>query len=645
MSAPGLFDQALAAFALHAVWQVPLLACATWLAVRVGRPKVRIAHALWMATLLLCVVAPLLSTWQGYRVARAHAQQSAVFISYSADDAAHDVPAMQRESAWLRFAHKHFNTVDGLRPLAFALPPHAARGIAALYVLLLLFACVKFGIAWRRARLLILAASADVPQRFVQEMREQCELMDCALPSVAMSDEVAGPLLAGVLWPTLLLPAHSADELSEEEVEAVLAHELSHLRRRDPLWHAVSSVMLLPVQFHPAAKWIASRIRQTREMACDADAVALMGSLRYADALLCVAERMTFSPAATEGVGLRLFDVEHVYTATARDGRLRSKTGPATVGLELFDATGAMEERMRSMMKNDEPMSLRSRWTRGIAAAAITATGVAGACMIQVQPALAAQQKDATAEAPKMKVVVDANDNGPALVSGRRVQKQLQDASRRLNDAETHAATDEDRNKIATAQQMLRAAQSELTAQSAPRTMMLRVDHDAQLESGDRVKIHLQRLDAQLYKVQLDGQKPRVDVKLQALQVQPRVELERSLVMITKLEPPVLAVSLQESDRPIKVSANVMAGNTLTKVTPEYPASAKDAKIQGQVVLHAIIDENGKVEQISVVSSPDSALSKSSIEAVQHWTYKPYLLNGRPTAVDTTINVNFTLAP
>jgi TonB family protein len=106
-----------------------------------------------------------------------------------------------------------------------------------------------------------------------------------------------------------------------------------------------------------------------------------------------------------------------------------------------------------------------------------------------------------------------------------------------------------------------------------------------------------------------------------------------------------LVITPQDSEKPRKVPAGVIAGNVLHKVQPVYPSSAKEAKIQGEVVLHAIIDENGKVEQIAVVSSPDNALSQSSIEAVRQWTYKPYLLNGRPTAVDTTINVNFSLAP
>lgn len=642
MSAPGLFDQAIAAFALHAVWQVPLLACAMWLAVRVGQPKIRVAHGLWVGTLLLCVIAPLLSTWQGYRVARAQMQVGAVSISYPTDDATHEVPVMQRESFWLRMVHKHFNSVDGVRPFSFALPPHVARGITATYLLLLMFACLRFGMAWRRARRLVHAASVQVPQRFVQAMQMQCAVMDCPVPQIAMSDAIAGPLLAGVAQPTLLLPVHSADELSDEEVEAVLAHELSHLRRCDPFWHAVSSVMLLPVQFHPAANWIASRIRQTREMACDAEAVGWVGSLpRYADALLCVAERMSFATTVTRGVGLGLFDVEQVYATTARDGWLRSKTRPATAGLELFDATGAMEERMRSMMKNKETMSLRSRWMRGLAAAAIAVTGVATASMIQVQPALAAPQKDTAVET---RAVVTVDDRGSALASGHRVQKQILDASRRLNEAETQANNDEDRSKIATAQQVLRMAQSELAEQSAPRTVTVHVIHNTPLKSGDDVKVHVRVRDAELSQVKLDQQKMQFDVRLQALPVQ-RVELAKTQVMVAKLDSPVLVITPQESEKPRKVPADVMAGNTLTKVTPVYPVSAKEAKLQGQVVLHAIIDENGKVEQLAVVSSPDSALSKSSIEAVRQWTYKPYLLNGKPTAVDTTINVNFTLAP
>ncbi len=78
------------------------------------------------------------------------------------------------------------------------------------------------------------------------------------------------------------------------------------------------------------------------------------------------------------------------------------------------------------------------------------------------------------------------------------------------------------------------------------------------------------------------------------------------------------------------------------KVQPEYPVDAKKAKIQGKVQLSAILGKDGTVEQLKVISGP-SALQQSSLDAVRQWTYKPYLLNGDPIEVETTIIVIYTL--
>lgn len=94
----------------------------------------------------------------------------------------------------------------------------------------------------------------------------------------------------------------------------------------------------------------------------------------------------------------------------------------------------------------------------------------------------------------------------------------------------------------------------------------------------------------------------------------------------------------------VRVSAGVMAGNLLTHVNPTYPQAARDAKIQGSVVLHAVISKEGTVENLQVISGP-ADLRASALDAVHQWTYKPYILNGEPTAVETTITVNYSLAP
>lgn len=107
---------------------------------------------------------------------------------------------------------------------------------------------------------------------------------------------------------------------------------------------------------------------------------------------------------------------------------------------------------------------------------------------------------------------------------------------------------------------------------------------------------------------------------------------------------PAVVLASSASSSPAKVSGGVMAGNLLTHVNPVYPPAAKDAKIQGAVVLHAIIGRDGTIEDLQVVSGPKELLT-SAVDAVRQWTYKPFLLNGDPTEVETTITVNYFLQP
>ncbi len=93
----------------------------------------------------------------------------------------------------------------------------------------------------------------------------------------------------------------------------------------------------------------------------------------------------------------------------------------------------------------------------------------------------------------------------------------------------------------------------------------------------------------------------------------------------------------------IRVSTRVWQTHLITKVEPQYPDDAKQARIQGQVVLHAMIDKHGDVEDLTLVSG-HPMLIPAAIEAVKQWKYKPYLLNGQPTAVETQIAVDFQLS-
>ena len=94
---------------------------------------------------------------------------------------------------------------------------------------------------------------------------------------------------------------------------------------------------------------------------------------------------------------------------------------------------------------------------------------------------------------------------------------------------------------------------------------------------------------------------------------------------------------------PTSVPAQKMQNNLITKVPPVYPPEAKAAKIQGKVVLDAVIGVDGHVENLKAVSGPKE-LQQSALDAVRQWVYKPYTVNGNPVEVTTTINVIYSLA-
>ncbi len=104
-----------------------------------------------------------------------------------------------------------------------------------------------------------------------------------------------------------------------------------------------------------------------------------------------------------------------------------------------------------------------------------------------------------------------------------------------------------------------------------------------------------------------------------------------------------VAVPKVATPQRVRVSQGVSAGLLVRKVNPNYPPLARQARIQGQVVLHAVIDKDGSIKGLTLVSG-HPMLAPAAIDAVKQWKYKPYLLNGEPVEVDTEVLVNFTLA-
>jgi periplasmic protein TonB len=93
----------------------------------------------------------------------------------------------------------------------------------------------------------------------------------------------------------------------------------------------------------------------------------------------------------------------------------------------------------------------------------------------------------------------------------------------------------------------------------------------------------------------------------------------------------------------VRVSQGVTSGLLIVHPQPTYPPLAKQARISGAVVLQAEISKDGSIQNLHVISG-HPMLIQNALEAVKRWKYKPYILNGEPVEVETTITVNFTLA-
>ncbi|MGA9672131.1 MAG: TonB family protein [Terracidiphilus sp.] len=93
---------------------------------------------------------------------------------------------------------------------------------------------------------------------------------------------------------------------------------------------------------------------------------------------------------------------------------------------------------------------------------------------------------------------------------------------------------------------------------------------------------------------------------------------------------------------PVRISSGVASSTILYKVVPVYPPIAREARVEGTVVLEAVISKQGTIENLRVVSGP-AMLQQSALNAVSAWRYRPFLLNGEPVAVETTVNVIFNL--
>lgn len=231
-------------------------------------------------------------------------------------------------------------------------------------------ALLRLALGWRRlTRRLVRPATpaSSALHLLVSHVAGQLGLRRAV--KVLESASAPSPLVLGVVRPVLVLPRGLRERLSPAQLEAVLAHELTHVRRHDTVVNFVQSLVEVLFFFHPAARWLSAQVRLEREHCCDDAAVGFCGNARlYSSALLGLEELRQEGPVVALGAGtqplaerVRRMLGQAPRREVPRKARLAGRVGVVLAVLVASSAAWAWEV--------PEPLSTPARPRTGLSAA------------------------------------------------------------------------------------------------------------------------------------------------------------------------------------------------------------------------------------------------------------------------------------
>jgi len=424
------------------------------------------------------------------------------------------------------------------------------------------------------------------------------------------SASVQVPTVIGWLRPVVLIPASCLTGLSTEQIEAIFRHELAHVRRHDYLVSVFQSVAEALLFYHPAVWWVSKQIRRERECCCDEIAVSYGGDvLAYAKALSYLEERRASFPEFVLGANGGVLTMRIKRLLGCKENAAASQFAAfSLLALVLAVAGSYVVTAARAQSKATQAVVTTSV---GQIHAMSLASKVMAPAKVSYEPQSAAPSPNAL--------------QGDGSIAGIIFDPTGAVVAR----ANVHATNTDTGLKMA---QVTDNSGAYLFSSLPPGRYNVQV-----MAKGFQGLVQ--------DNVRVDGaQKVGLNLKLRVGAATENLTVTGKLTAVSTAPPPPPPPPVGSAGKPIgpvRVSSGVMAGLAISQPQPIYPADAKAARVQGVVVLHAIISKDGTIANLQVISGPPPLLV-SSIDAVRQWKYKPYLLNGEPTEVETTININYT---
>jgi TonB family protein len=401
--------------------------------------------------------------------------------------------------------------------------------------------------------------------------------------------EVRQPVTFGLRRPVVLLPA-SLRALPAIR-DAVLTHELVHVRRRD--WASVlaEETVRAVLWFHPVLWWVISRVQLAREEVVDATAVALTGRRQeYLRALLTFADDVPLAPAPAFARRRHLFRRILLLSTEEVMSARRIIASAVAVGIVVvmggWSATGAFPMQGEpSSIVQPQPGPVEAR-------AAVATSGDMLPRRIHSEPPVTPSvSSDSTAASVTLRTVVDEAGN----------VAELRLAGYALRDGDSSVVVSGGPNSV----MRIESPQLEAFIQSAASAVR---QSRFEAPAGGAVVFNT------VVQFAFDA-----ETIVRDMPISERVT----------------------NDGALRVGGNVRTPRKIKDARPVYPQEARDARVQGVVILEMRIDPDGRVGSARVLRSIP-LLDQAALDAVQQWEFEPTLLNGAAVAVVMTVTVQFT---
>jgi TonB family protein len=492
---------------------------------------------------------------------------------------------------------------------------------------------------WIQIRRLLRHAAPMSASVWPTRMRLMAERLGVRRPvRLVKSARVDVPAVIGWLRPAIVVPMSVIAGLSPAYLDAILAHELSHIRRGDYLVNLVQCVVETLLFYHPGVWWLSRRIRIEREHCCDDLAASLCDSrLTYASALASLETLRAQSPALVM---------------------------PATGGVLLHRIRRLVEPRWSSIPDFSGGFAMCVVATLLLLVGQVTATPPAGppdVAVVQtpVAPIEPASEPRITEQAPPVQsaaiegTVVDATGG---TIPGATVT--LTSAV----SAATNRATTDPRGRFAFAN--LPPGPYDLAVSlTGFKTTRGRVDLRGGQRFATRIRLDIGSLTEEIHlrgtplptpadpnarqlaasglfdaakRYYEEGRLREAEAMTARALALVRDELKQQQEqLLPNMEP-------REQSGPIRVGGSIKEPRKTRDVPPVYPSIAQQARVQGYVIIEAVIGTDGRVKDARVLGG-QAMLQEAALEAVKQWEYTPTLLNGVAVEVIMNVTVSFKL--